>query len=155
VTCAPRLAALDPAADAALATDLLALQHAAYAVEAALIGDDRIPPLREDLAGLRAAPLRWTGAFLADRLAGAVAWTDDGALVDVHRLVVAPSAARRGLGSVLVRSVLAVAGARPAVVATGRGNAPARALYERLGFRATGDREVLPNLWLTAYRHDP
>jgi GNAT superfamily N-acetyltransferase len=150
-----RLGPLDPAADAVLAADLLRLQHEAYAVEAALIGDDRIPPLHEDLAGLRAVPLTWTGARTGDRLAGAVAWLDEGGLVDVHRLVVAPSAARRGLGSALIGSALTVAGPRPTVVATGRDNAPARSLYERLGFVRGGDREVLPGLWVTAYRLDP
>jgi ribosomal protein S18 acetylase RimI-like enzyme len=150
-----RFTRLDPAGDPEQAAGLWALQREAYAVEAALIGDDRIPPLHEDLAALRAAPLRWTGAFLDDRLAGAVAWTSTGGLVDVHRLVVATSAARRGLGSALVRRVLGSAGGRPTVVTTGRDNAPARALYERLGFRATGDREVLPGLWVTGYRHHP
>ena len=33
-----------PADDGELARTLLRVQHAAYAVEAALIGDDRIPP---------------------------------------------------------------------------------------------------------------
>ena len=131
------------------------MQREAYAVEAALIGDDRIPPLHEDLAALRAAPLRWTGVVRDGELAGALAWTDEGDVLDVHRLVVAPSSARRGIGSALVRSVLAAAGPRPTVVATGRDNAPARALYERLGFERTGDREVLPGLWVTGYRHDP
>ncbi|MGY1742053.1 MULTISPECIES: GNAT family N-acetyltransferase [unclassified Blastococcus] len=146
---------LDPAGDAALAADLLRLQREAYAVEAALLGDDRIPPLHEDLAALRAAPLRWAGARADGRLAGAVAWTDEGDLVDVHRLVVAASAARRGIGTALVSAVLAAAGARPTVVATGRDNAPARALYQRLGFVPTGDREVLPGLWVTGFRHAP
>lgn len=150
-----RPAGLDPAGDPVLAAELLALQRQAYAVEAALIGDDRIPPLHEDLAGLRAAPLRWAGVRAGGRLVGALAWTDDGDLVDVHRLVVAPAAARRGIGSGLVRRLLAEAGARPVVVATGRDNAPARALYERLGFTVTGEREVLPGLWVTGYRHDP
>jgi ribosomal protein S18 acetylase RimI-like enzyme len=147
------LAPLDPAGDAALAAELLALQREAYAVEAALLGDDRIPPLHESLAELRSAPLRWTGAWADGGLVGAVAVRDDGDLVDVHRLVVAPAAARRGIGTALVRSVLA--GRRPTVVATGRDNVPARALYERLGFAPTGDREVLPGLWITGYRHDP
>ncbi|MEU8325548.1 hypothetical protein AB0C33_44875 [Nonomuraea sp. NPDC048881] len=35
----------------------------AYAVEAVLIGDDRIPPLHEPLADLLPAPLTWVGAF--------------------------------------------------------------------------------------------
>ena len=149
------LVPLDPGADPGLAAELLDLQREAYAAEAALLGDDRIPPLHEDLPALRAAPLRWTGAVVDGRLAGAVAWTDEEAFVDVHRLVVATSAARRGTGSALVRAVLAVAGTRPTVVATGRDNAPARGLYQRLGFAHTGHREALPGLWVSGYRHAP
>ncbi|MGY1624793.1 GNAT family N-acetyltransferase [Geodermatophilus sp. SYSU D00965] len=149
-----RIEPVDPAADEGLARDLLAVQAAAYAVEAGLIGDDRIPPLREDLAGLRGAGLTWLAALDADgRPAGAVAWTEDRALVDVERLVVRPAAARQGIGTALVEAVLDRAGGRPVVVATGRANTPARALYERLGFTPTGDREVAPGLWVTTYRH--
>ena len=54
---------------------LLAVQHAAYAVEAKIIEDDRIPPLSETLDELRARPLRWVGAFDEDELlVGAAAW---------------------------------------------------------------------------------
>ncbi|YCK34165.1 hypothetical protein ACNF49_08735 [Actinomadura sp. ATCC 39365] len=52
---------------------LLDLQRAAYAVEAALIGDDRVPPLHEPLSDLLAAPLTWVGAFEGDALLGAIA----------------------------------------------------------------------------------
>ncbi|MGY1641902.1 GNAT family N-acetyltransferase [Geodermatophilus sp. SYSU D00703] len=149
-----RIEPVDPAADEVLARELLAVQAAAYAVEAALLGDDRIPPLREDLAGLRGAGLSWLGALDADgRLAGALAWSEDGDLVDVERLVVSPAVHRQGVGTALVRAVLERAGGRPAVVATGRANVPARALYERLGFVPTGEREVAPGLWVTTYRH--
>jgi ribosomal protein S18 acetylase RimI-like enzyme len=40
-------------------------------------------------------------------------------------------------------------------VSTGRGNGPARALYERLGFSHVNDREVIPGLWVTQYLHVP
>jgi GNAT superfamily N-acetyltransferase len=153
-----RIEPVDPATDEALARELLAVQAAAYAVEAELLGDDRIPPLREDLAGLRGAGLSWLAALDPDgRLAGAVAWSEagdeGGGLIDVERLVVGPAVHRRGVGTALVRAVLDRAGGRPAVVATGRANAPARALYERLGFVPTGEREVVPGLWVTTYRH--
>lgn len=43
--------------DESVARALLEVQHAAYAVEAALTGDDRVPPLHEDGEALRRAPL--------------------------------------------------------------------------------------------------
>ncbi|NJP35749.1 GNAT family N-acetyltransferase [Micromonospora sp. HSS6-12] len=149
-----------PDADEALARSVLAVQHAAYAVEAALIGDDRIPPLHETVADLRAAPLRWLAADLPGpgvipgaepRLAGAIAWTEDDTTVDIDRLVVDPAAHRRGVGRALVTAVLTHAGARRVLVATGRANQPARRLYESLGFTAIGDEEVIPGLWISRY----
>ncbi|WP_327089745.1 GNAT family N-acetyltransferase [Nonomuraea sp. NBC_01738] len=132
---------------------LLDLQHASYAIEAELIGDDRIPPLQENLEGLLAAgELRWLGAFDAeDRLVGAVAWEETAELVDLNRLVVDPAALRQGIGLALVKEVLARAGERRVEVSTGRDNAPARRLYERLGFTGLGDVEVIPGLWITSY----
>lgn len=64
----------DPAADPYYARILLDLHKAAYAVEARLLGDDRIPPLRETLVGLAA----WRGNWL---VAG-----EGVALVGGHRL---------------------------------------------------------------------
>ena len=49
----------DPAADPHFAQILLDLQKAAYAVEAELLGDDRIPPLNETLTGLAAFRGYW------------------------------------------------------------------------------------------------
>ena len=131
--------------------ELLTLQRAAYAVEAGLIGDDRLPALSEDLAGLVAAGLTWLGVVDGERLVGAVGYTETAAVVDVHRLVVAPDAARRGIGRTLVTEVLRLAGGRRVDVATGRDNAPARALYEGLGFSWLEDLEVLPGLWVSRY----
>jgi ribosomal protein S18 acetylase RimI-like enzyme len=148
-----RLAELDPVTDAGVAAELLSLQRSAYAVEATLIGDDRIPPLHESLPELRAAALWWLGAMSEERLVGAVAVrvADDG--LDIDRLVVVPDAHRRGVGSALVSAVLDRAAGRPTTVSTGRDNQPARRLYERLGFAPTGDEQVLPGLWVTRSVH--
>lgn len=156
-TAEPRAVLRDimPTTDGRLALALLDLQRAAYALEAALIGDDRIPPLHETHDDLCRAALTWRGAFLGDRLVGAVAWTDEPDVVDIDRLVVSPDVHRRGIASALVRHVLDHAGRRPTVVVTGRDNRPARTLYERLGFVLTGQREVLPWLWITQYRREP
>ncbi|MGP3917478.1 GNAT family N-acetyltransferase [Nonomuraea sp. 10N515B] len=142
---------ISPAAEP-LGGELLALQKAAYAVEAAIIKDDRIPPLHESLADLRAQPLQWLGAVDEDgRLAGAVAWEETAAEVDVNRLIVHPRAVRRGIGRALVKDVLVRAGGRRVVVSTGRDNTPARRLYEGLGFVLAGEVEVIPGLWIANY----
>jgi ribosomal protein S18 acetylase RimI-like enzyme len=143
----------DPAREPALAVRLLEVQRAAYAVEARLIGDDRIPALHEDLAALTAAGLSWLVARHGARVLGALGrrYTDGG--VEVDRLVVDPIAARRGTGRALVAAALADAAGRPVTVSTGRDNVPARRLYAQAGFRETGEREVLPGLWVVDAGH--
>ena len=61
-----------------------------------------------------------------------------------------PSARGRGVGERLVQTVLDAAaqqGLRRVLLEVAHENAPARALYERMGFRATGHTGVMP--------HDP
>jgi ribosomal protein S18 acetylase RimI-like enzyme len=144
-----------PAADAELARALWRVQRAAYAVEATLIQDDRIPALHEDLHDLRQAPLRWLVAVIDNRLSGAVAWTQKTDEFTIDRLIVAPRAHRCGVGLALVSEVLRRAEAKRTAVSTARGNGPARALYERLGFSPVTDQEVIPGLWVTHYLHVP
>lgn len=146
-----RIVQVRPGAELELARKLLEIQHAAYAVEATLIGDARIPALYEDVDALRSAPLLWLAAFIGDRLVGAVGWTETQEEVDIDRLVVAPDVHRRGVGSALVREVVQRAGKRRTIVSTGRDNVPARTLYEQLGFGHGGDEEVIPGLWVTRY----
>lgn len=133
--------------------ELLRVQREAYLVEAALIGSDGIPPLRDDLESLTTAGLTWHGCRDGEGLLGAVATTAAGGMVDIGRLVVAPRAFRQGVGTALVAHVLAWAGG-PVTVSTGRANTPARTLYERAGFVATGEAEVEPGLWVTHYLHE-
>ena len=135
--------------DEAIARSVLALQRASYAVEAALIGSVDIPQLTETLEELRAAGLDWLGAFDETGLTGAVSWrfTDDGT-VDIHRLVVAPRAFRRGIASALLDELDARFPGRPTLVSTGRDNGPALELYRRRGFTVAREREAIPGLWI-------
>ena len=126
-----------------------ALQRESYAVEAGLLGDDRIPPLTETLDELREAGLEWLGARDEDGLTGAVAWTvlDDGT-VDIDRLVVAPRAFRRGVATALLDGLDALYPGRRVLVSTGRDNGPAVALYRRRGFALVREHEVIPGLFV-------
>ncbi|WP_157000667.1 GNAT family N-acetyltransferase [Agromyces laixinhei] len=131
------------------AASLVRLQRVAYAVEAALIRDDRIPALRESEDELVAAGLHWLLETENGRIVGALAYQVDDGTVDVDRLVVDPAHHRRGIGARLVRRVLQTA--PRVVVSTGRDNLPARRLYEAAGFAHERDREVLPGLYVSDY----
>ncbi|MBD8607974.1 GNAT family N-acetyltransferase [Aeromicrobium sp. CFBP 8757] len=149
------LSAPDPAADPYVVAALLSLQREAYAVEADLIGDDRLPPLQEDEHALAAWRGRWLTAWDGVDLVGAAAWTSGTHRVDLAKVMVAPSAMRRGIGSALLRRVLDVADGRTVEVATGRDNAPATALYAAHGFDHAGDEQVPPGVWISRFRREP
>ena len=137
-------------ADEVVARSVLALQRDSYAVEAGLIGDDRIPALTETLDELRHAALEWLGAFDEAGLAGAVSWTElDDGTVDIDRLFVAPRAFRRGIATALLDGIDALYPDRRILVSTGRANVPAVTLYLGRGFRRVREREVIPGLWIT------
>ncbi len=103
---------------------------------------------------------------LKDETGQAAAFCACWQLVDelhVNSLAVAPGRRRQGLGSELMRGVLDLARQEGAVRATlevRRSNAPARALYERLGFEVdairpdyyTNPREDALILWLRDLR---
>ncbi len=115
------------------ANAVLALQRAAYAVEAGLIGSDGIPALTETLQQLRNADESWFGALDPEtgRLVGAVAWRElaDGT-VDICRLVVAPEAFRQGIATALLNALDGAFPARSMIVSTGRANEPAVAHHQ-------------------------
>jgi ribosomal protein S18 acetylase RimI-like enzyme len=135
---------LTSASDAA---ELLALQRRAYRVEAALIGSEKIPPLRETLAQLQSCGETFLVARVDGALAAAISWRYADDVLDVHRLFVDPCHFRRGLASALLRSATqAEPAARRVIVQTGAANAPAVRFYEREGFVRAGEVEPLPGL---------
>jgi ribosomal protein S18 acetylase RimI-like enzyme len=105
-----------------------------------------LPPLRESVGELQACGEDVWLCEEAGELVGAVGVEDLGDALLIARLMVEPGAMRRGVGTALVRRVLALAGERAVRVGTAAANAPALALYERLGFRRVGERSVGPGL---------
>jgi ribosomal protein S18 acetylase RimI-like enzyme len=145
------------ASDPATAAELVAVQRAAYAVEAGLIGRDVIPAQRETAEQVAASGLAVLAALepppapapaaaraaAAARVVAFVAYRRAGEQLDVHKLVVHPAAFRRGLATRLLDALDAgEEGVRRQTVATAVANAPARALYERRGFAVVAEREA-------------
>ncbi|MFD8983429.1 GNAT family N-acetyltransferase [Streptomyces sp. NPDC059564] len=153
----PQIRPLDLGDDATAAA-VHRIGRAAYAVEAELIGFDGIPALRESLPDMRARALRWLGAVTPDgEIAGFLAWEETaGGPVCLDRLCVAPAWFRRGIASLLLRHVLTeVFPDRVVEVTTGAANAPAVALYERLGFVRGADFSPVPGLTMASFELNP
>jgi len=138
--------------DRRLAERLLAIQHAAYAVEAELIGFDGIPPLQEDLAGLRSSTEYWLGRYDGTLLVGAVAYEfPDARTVEISRLVVDPAPARRGHGRALLDHLDRIEPRPVSLVSTGSANTPAVTLYKARGYTETDQVEVAPGIYITRF----
>ena len=138
-------------AEPAKAVRLLAIQRAAYAAEAELMGFDGIPPLHETLEELLETPADqlWVARYEQTTLVGAVAWEEDGdAGVELLRLFVAPAAWRRVHATALLGAVTDRIGTRAVSVSTGAANLPALALYARHGFTVIAEDEIAPGVRL-------
>src|SRR4051794_25558670 len=99
--------------------------------------------MREAPEQLRASGETFLGAHRDGALVGAVAYKRAAGTVDIHRLAVDPAAFRGGVATALLDALEVREGdAHGWTVGTGAANAPARALYERRGFRVTEERIV-------------
>jgi ribosomal protein S18 acetylase RimI-like enzyme len=141
--------------DEARTKELLALQQASYAVEAALIGTSDIPPLKDTPETLARCGETFYGYFEGDSLVGAISYKIENDTLDIHRLVVRPDRFRKGIGRSLVAFVEEIEpGPRRIVVSTGAGNRPAKNLYLSLGFRKTNETEVAPGLRVALFEKE-
>ncbi|HKA67652.1 MAG TPA: GNAT family N-acetyltransferase [Actinomycetes bacterium] len=139
-------------ADPVTAELVVRIQRRSYAVEAALIGFDGIPPLRETVAELQASGLCVLGARADGELAGLLGYRwmgEPGGELDIDRLAIDPRFFRFGLASALLD---ALPPASAVIVSTGTQNEPALALYRRRGFQPTGSREIAPGVTVTDLR---
>lgn len=127
-----------------VAAELMAVQRAAYRVEADLIGYQGLPGLAEGPADIAALDLVVLAVRYDDgALLGLVGYERDEGVVDIDRLAVAPSAFRRGVGRALVGAVHdREAGARRFKVSTGSDNTPAVALYTSMGYLPVGSKVI-------------
>lgn len=129
------------------------LQHAAYRVEAQLIGFEQIPPLLETLETLRQCEELFIGYFINEELSGAISYVQDHnrEIVTICRMMVHPSFFRQGIAEKLLRHVEKEVPSQGYEVSTGTKNLPAIHLYEKLGFMKQRIYEVAPTVFLTEF----
>ena len=131
--------------DAAIAQQVHALQLAAYAVEAELIGYPALPPLHETPADLQHSGERFLACRQGEEIIGAASFVLANGVLDIGRMVVSPALARRGIGKHLLRALEDAAGEGTTVtVSTAEKNIPAVRLYEGAGYRLA-ERVMLPD----------
>lgn len=130
------------------------LQHAAYRLEAEIIGFHDIPPLLDTHETIQQCEETFYGYLNEDgELMGAVA-TEIKApgSITVSRMMVHPSHFRQGIAGSLIRYVLNQHAEIPLfIVSTGTKNVPAVALYEKYGFVPFDKFEVAPDVELTTF----
>lgn len=118
--------------------DVLALENLIFST----------PWSKEQYAGLMEAGVcKVFGAFLDKRLAGyaAVSLNSAAGELEIYNLAVHPSARRQGLARSLTGMILEAARSlnlERALLEVREGNAPARKLYEGLGFTECGRRKA-------------
>ena len=139
-----------------VAAELMAIQRAAYRVEAELIGYQGLPGLVEGPADIAVLDLVVLTVHDDDgALLGLVGYERDEGVVDIDRLAVDPAAFRRGVGRALVDAVHdREADASYFKVSTGSDNTPAVALYTSMGYRPVGSK-VIEGCPVTRFAREP
>ncbi|WP_449623072.1 GNAT family N-acetyltransferase [Robertmurraya sp. Marseille-Q9965] len=132
--------------------EVLSLQRQAYKIEAAYIGTEDIPPLKETMEELLQCGEEFIGYFVEDTLAGVLSYKFTKGVIDIHRVMVHPSFFRRGIAGSLIHYIEdKTDSAEFVIVSTGAENAPAVKLYQNLGFEVL-DQSVFGDLVVTNFK---
>lgn len=132
------------------AQDILRIQIPAYQIEAALIGFDGIPPLKDSVDSIQQANEVFLGYYLDDVLAGFLSYELEEHTCSICRLVVHPIHFRKGIAKALLAYFLNHVDQNMRIqVSTGAKNEPALRLYKQFEFKEVKDIEVAPSVFLT------
>ncbi len=121
------------------AGEVLTLQRAAFVSEAQIYGSADMPPLTQTLPEVE-AELRSEGGLTAridGRLVGAIRFVEDGDLLLIGRIAIAPDVQGLGIGRRLLEAAEQASTASEAELFTGSLSEANIRLYESCGYRET------------------
>lgn len=121
------------------AGEVLTVQRAAFASEALIYGSADMPPLVQTLAELE-AELREADGWVAridGRLVGAIRTREEGGLLLIGRIAIAPDQQGSGIGRTLLEAAESHSSATEAELFTGSLSEANIRLYERCGYVET------------------
>lgn len=133
------------------AEDILRVQLASYQIEAELIDCYDIPPLRDTIVGLRGCDEIFHGFYSDSVLSGAISFTLENDVLDIHRLMVHPDYFRQGIAQLLLDFVQSIIhNYEKIIVSTGSKNLPAVCFYKKNGFVKTEEITLSEGLSITS-----
>ncbi|PKG23436.1 GNAT family N-acetyltransferase [Niallia nealsonii] len=115
------------------AKEIIAVQTAAYLVEANIINYKDLPPLKENIYDIMNAEEVFLGLYQNERLGALLSYNETDSSIEICRLVVLPSLFGKGFASKLLVSLLN-SSSKQFFVHTAAKNVPAIQLYKKFGF---------------------
>lgn len=135
-----------------IAESVLSVQIPSYMLEAALLDNDEIPPLKETAVSLQNCDETFLGYYINEELCGVISFKLDKGVVDIHRLFVHPNHLRKGIAKKLLYSLQDEChDAKKMIVSTGSKNTPAIQFYLHNGFAVLKEITVEDNISLTLF----
>ena len=131
---------------------VLSVQFPSYRIEAALLDNYEIPPLKDTVASLHNCDETFFGYFIDEELCGVISLKLEEDIVDIHRLFVHPNHLRKGIAKKLLYFLQEeFHDAKKMIVTTGSKNSPAIEFYQKNGFTMLKELTVEENLSLTLF----
>ena len=131
---------------------VLSVQFPSYRIEAALLDNYEIPPLKDTVASLQNCDETFFGYFIDEELCGVISLKLEEDIVDIHRLFVHPNHLRKGIAKKLLYFLQEeFHDAKKMIVTTGSKNSPAVEFYQKNGFTMLKELTVEENLSLTLF----
>ncbi|GKU84689.1 N-acetyltransferase [Niallia sp. NCCP-28] len=115
------------------AKEIIAVQTAAYLVEADIINYKNLPPLKENFYDIMNVDEVFLGIYQNERLGALLSYSETDSSIEICRLVVLPSLFGNGFASKLLVSLLNST-SKHCFVHTAAKNVPAIQLYKKFGF---------------------